>query len=1041
MISDTSPLRTQKTPEKSSSLSVSPTQVAPTPPVNTTAPAITGTARDGELLSVSTGTWAGTPTITYAYAWQRCDAAGANCAAIAGATAATYRLAAADTGRTIRAVVTATNAAGSAPATTTATATVSAAPPVSTALPSIAGTARDGETLTGTTGTWTGTAPITFTYAWRRCDVSGANCAAIAGATSQTYAAAVAEIGSTLRLAVTATNSAGSATAVSAASERVTAAPPVNTVAPALSGTARDGATLTVSSDGTWTGTRPLSFAYQWQRCDAAGASCTDIAGATTTSYTATPADVGGTVRARVTATNTAGSSAATTAASVQVAAAPPVNTSVPTVAGVATEGATLSAQPGSWTGTPAISYANAWQRCDAAGANCAAIAGATATTYTTTAADTGRRIRVAVTATNSAGSATAVSATASVNPAAPANTAAPSVTGTTREGSTLTAAEGTWSGSQPITYAYQWVRCDASGVSCSDIPGATSRTYVAVPADVDGRLRVRVTATNSAGNATVTSGPSAAITARAPVNTTAPSVSGTPRDGETLTAATGTWTGTAPIGLAVRWQRCTTATTCADIAGATATTYTARPADVGTTLRVLVTASNAGGTASAPSAQTATVAAAPPVNVTSPTISGDARDGAVLTATTGAWNGTAPITYAYQWQRCNAAGASCAAIAGATGANHTAAAADVGGTLRVGVTATNPGGTSTATSPATAIVAPTPPVNTAAPTISGTPRDGVTLTAANGTWTGTAPIAYAYRWQRCDAAGTDCADITGATGSTFTPGADEVGRTVRVVVTGTNAAGATSAASSPSAAIAPAAPVNTAAPAITGTPVDGATLTAEPGTWTGTRADQLRLRLAPLRRRGRELRRHRGRDRAHLHRHRRRPRPHAAGRRHRDERGRHRHRHVAGLRRRRRRPAGQPDRADHHRHAARRRDAVRRPGHLDRNRADRLRPPVAALRRRRRRLRPDRRGDGLHLHGDGRRRRHHRARRRHRHEHRRKRRRAVVAHRDRRPRRAGEHDRADGDRHAARRRDAQRLDRRLGWHRADHVRLRVAAL
>ena len=84
----------------------------------------------------------------------------------------------------------------------------------------------------------------------------------------------------------------------------------------------------------------------------------------------------------------------------------------------------------------------------------------------------------------------------------APAITAAPSVSGIARDGSTLTAANGIWSGSAPMAYGRQWRRCDAGGAACEDIAGATGNRYTATEADVGHALRVRVAASNGAGGA-----------------------------------------------------------------------------------------------------------------------------------------------------------------------------------------------------------------------------------------------------------------------------------------------------------------------------------------------------------------------------------------------------------------------------------------------------------------------------------------------------------------------------------------------------------
>ena len=639
-----------------------------------------------------------------------------------------------------------------------------------------------------------------------------------------------------MRVVVTATNAAGSRQAASEPTASVTAAPPVNTSAPTISGTAEDGETLS-ADPGTWSGTPAIGFDYQWRRCNAAGAGCADIAGATAQTYTAGPADVDATLRVVVSASNGGGSASATSAATGAVDPAPPVNTVLPTIAGTVQDGETLTAGNGEWTGSPTLAFTYQWRRCAPGGLGCADIAGATGQTYTATGADVGSALRVVVTASNAAGSATATSApTGTAAAAAPTVTTAPVVTGTASDGETLSASTGDWDGTAPIGFAYAWQRCDTAGANCAPIAGATASTYDLTPADVGSRMRVVVTATNAAGSRSAASDPTTTVAAAPPANTAAPTIAGTPEDGETLTAEPGTWSGTGPITFGYQWRRCDGAgANCADIAGASAQTYTAGAADVGATLRVEVTASNDGGSADATSGPTAAVAATAPVGTAAPEITGIARDGETLTASPGTWTGTEPITYSYAWQRCDAAGASCDPIAGATGETYTAGAADVGSRLRVEVTATNAAGPETSASAATGVVAPAPTANAERPSISGTAQVGETLTADPGEWTGTGPITFVYAWQRCEADGSGCTAIAGADGQTYTAVAADQGRTLRVVVTPTNAAGTGAPATSePSATIAaPALPANTAPPSITGTTTVGETLTAEPGTWT----------------------------------------------------------------------------------------------------------------------------------------------------------------------------------------------------------------
>ena len=506
----------------------------------------------------------------------------------------------------------------------------------------------------------------------------------------------------------------------------------------------------------------------------------------------------------------------------------PPVNTGAPTISGTAQQGQTLTTTNGSWLDSP-MSYSYQWQDCTSS--SCSNIAGASSASYTLQAADVGNTIDVVVTASNSAGSASSTSnQTQSVQPQpSPANTSLPTISGTAQLGQTLSASNGSWNNS-PSSYAYQWQDCTSS--LCSNISGGTGSTYTLQSSDVGDAIDVVVTATNAGGTGSATSSETQKVKQAPPGNTSAPTVSGTAQEGQTLTTSNGAWTNS-PTSYAYQWQDCS-GSACTSISGASGSSYTLQTSDVGEAIDVVVTATNTGGSGAAASGKTQAVKAKPPTNTSLPAISGTAQQGQTLTASNGSWSDS-PTSYAYQWQDCSS---SCSNISGATNSSYTLQAYDVGDTIDVVVTASNSGGSASATSAATQTVTAAPPEapsNTAAPAISGTAQQGQTLSASNGSWTNS-PTSYAYQWQDCSSG--SCSNISGATSSTYTLQSSDVGDTIDVVVTATNAGGSGSAASAKTQTVTaapPPAPSNTAAPAISGTAQQGQTLTASNGSWTNS--------------------------------------------------------------------------------------------------------------------------------------------------------------------------------------------------------------
>ena len=367
----------------------------------TGAPTISGTAQVGEVLEVDTSGIADADGFTdaaFTYQWLADDVD------ISGATGSTYTLTDSEEGKAVKIEVSFTDDEGNNETlTSAATDAVAAAPTTNTpatGAPTITGTAQVGETLTANTSGVTdadGLSSVQYEYQWL------ANDSDISGATSATYTLVAEDEGKAIKVKVSFTDDADNEeTLTSGATDEVAARPnSPATGAPAISGTAQVGETLTANTSGIADadGLSNVQYEYQWLADDS------DISGAANTTYTPVSADEGKTVTVRVSFTDDAGNGETlTSAATDAVAAAPTPNspaTGAPTISGTAQVGETLTADTSGIAdedGLTNATYSFQWLTDDTE------IAGATSLTYTLADTDEGKAIKVEVSFTDDSG-------------------------------------------------------------------------------------------------------------------------------------------------------------------------------------------------------------------------------------------------------------------------------------------------------------------------------------------------------------------------------------------------------------------------------------------------------------------------------------------------------------------------------------------------------------------------------------------------------------------------------------------------------------
>lgn len=333
-----------------------------------------------------------------------------------------------------------------------------------------------------------------------------------------------------------------------------------------------------------------------------------------------------------------------------------------PTVSGTPTVGRTLTAVRGTWSPTP-TAFGYQWFR------DGVAIAGATASTYVTTAADADRSIAVRVTGARVGYTTTRVMSSAKTVLRAFTASPSPVVAGTVAVGRTVTASHDPW-GPAPVTLTYQWYRGGTA------IAGATARTYTLTASDAGKTVSVRVKGVKT-GYTSVTRSSAAVSVPRVLTVPSKVALSGTPTVGSTLTASPGTW-GPSPVTLKYQWLRDGAA-----IPGATSKTYRLVEADAGHEVSVRIAGLKSGYTGV--TRTSATVDAKWGFTSTpTPTVSGSVTAGRTLTAVPGTWAPAPKL--AYQWR------VDGAVVAGATASTWRVPEWAAGRSVTVTVTATKSG-------------------------------------------------------------------------------------------------------------------------------------------------------------------------------------------------------------------------------------------------------------------------------------------------------------------------------------------------------------
>jgi uncharacterized protein YjbI with pentapeptide repeats len=345
---------------------------------------------------------------------------------------------------------------------------------------------------------------------------------------------------------------------------------------PTISGSFKTGEKLEVLL-GTWE--QGITLSQQWYKGD------DPIPGANKSWYLVSPDDLGSAIHVRVTGSKETYSSVSVTSESRVVTEGAISRAPAPLIAGILQAGQTITATPGDWDSGVTLTYQ--WFR------DRVAISGAINNSLQLTAEDTGKQITVEVTGAKTGYATIKKPSTAvKIEPGAQLLTPAPTISGTTKVGQTMTATPGTWDAG--VTLTYQWLR---DGVSIS---GAASASYVLTPGDVGRNVAVGVTGT-LAGYVTVAKLSTPVKVAAGSMTITTPKVTGTAKSGSTLKVTTSAWVKGSKI--TYQWLSNGTA-----IKGATSSSFKLTTAYKGKKISVKVTQTATGYTTAVKTSSSVTV-------------------------------------------------------------------------------------------------------------------------------------------------------------------------------------------------------------------------------------------------------------------------------------------------------------------------------------------------------------------------------------------------------------------------------------------------